>query len=74
MQGAVTVALTVALTRTHHLTMQVTARDAMLQQAELSYAALSLVCNWKRYEIASVAVHGKCIFGRYLERATSVVP
>ena len=45
MQGALTFALTVALTRTHHVTMQVTARDAMLQQAELSYAILSLVCT-----------------------------
>ena len=45
MQGAVTVALTVAFTRTHDLAMQVTARDAMLQQAELSYAILSLMCT-----------------------------
>ena len=31
--------------------MQVTARSAMLQQAELSYADLSVVCNGKTYQI-----------------------
>ena len=47
MQVTVIVVLTVAIIRTHHLAKQVTARCAMLQQAELSYATLSLVYNGK---------------------------
>ena len=60
MQGALAVALTVALTRTYHLTLQFAARAAMLQQAELSYATLSLVCNRKGYDIVYEQV-GLCV-------------
>lgn len=40
--------------------MQVTARSAMLQQAELSYADLSVVCNGKTYQIVCCRCRRLC--------------